>query len=141
MSKEQKELFKGFNKLMNSKETVSVAYENSYELNVGGKILSVDVVQEFGGGLYSKNDNIIIVAPDVGSVDVTLDVLPFSNQVVNQNTTSTLFHEIGEANTTNLQFRGDVIKYENHVRKIIGLPIRPTDLNHSNTIPTQYKKP
>ena len=71
---------------------------------------------------------------------MTLDVLTFSNQVVNQNTTSTLFYEKGEVNTTNLKFRGDVIKYENHVRKIIGLTIQPTDLNHSNTIPTQYKK-
>jgi len=141
MSKEQKELFKGFNKVMNSKETVSVAYENNYELNVGGKVRSVDVVQEFGGGLYSKTDNTIVVAPNVGAVEVTLDVFPFHNQGVNQNTTSTLFHEIGEVNTTNLKFRGGVIKYENHVRKIIGLPIRPTDLNHSNTIPTQYKKP
>lgn len=141
MSKEQKELFKGFNKVMNSKETVSVAYENNYELNVGGKVRSVDVVQEFGGGLYSKTDNTIVVAPNVGAVEVTLDVFPFPNQGVNQNTTSTLFHEIGEVNTTNLKFRGGVIKYENHVRKIIGLPIRPTDLNHSNTIPTQYKKP
>ena len=55
--------------------------------------------------------------------------------VVQQNTTSTLFHEIGERNTPRrvLQ-RGVVIDYENYVRRILGLPHRPYDIpDHPKT--------
>ena len=57
--------------------------------------------------------------------------------IVQQNTTSTLFHEIGERNTPrNVLQRGVVIDYENYVRRIIGLPHRPYDIpGHPKTTP------
>ena len=60
---------------------------------------TVNIVNEFGGGIYSKTDNTIVIAPSVGSV----------------------------------------IDYENYTRKVIGLPVRPYDLNHSKTIKTNYR--
>jgi len=142
MSKDQKSSFKGLNKAMTDKQTTSVVYADNYDLTVGGEVRSVDIVGEFGGGVYSKTDNTIVISPNVGSVNVTLDQiqLGFSTQNVQQNTTSALFHEIGERNTTNINFRGTVIDYENYVRRIIGLPVRPYDLNHSKTIRTYYTK-
>jgi hypothetical protein len=147
MTKDQKETFKGLNKAMGDKQVTSVVYADNYNVTVGNEMKSVDVVQEFGGGLYSKTDNLIVVAPSVGSVDVTLDQiqitangLGFPTQNVQQNTTSTLFHEIGERNTTNINFRGAVIDFENSARRVIGLPVRPYDLNHSKTIRTNYTK-
>ena len=90
-------------------------------------------------------DGIIIIAPNVGCICVTLDKpqfnangLEFPTQIVDQNTTSTLFHEIGERNTVNIKYRGTVIDYENYVRRVIGLTLRPYDLNHSNTVETNY---
>lgn len=56
----------------------------------------MDIVQEYGGGLYSKTDQVIVISPNVGNVEVILDVIPFGSQVIEQNTTTTLFHEIGE---------------------------------------------
>lgn len=107
---------------------------------------TVNIVNEFGGGIYSKTDNTIVIAPSVDTVNVTLDQMQFVNggigfptQNVLQNTTSTLFHEIGERNTSNINFRGGVIDYENYTRKVIGLPVRPYDLNHSKTIKTNYR--
>jgi len=147
MTKDQKEAFKGLNKAMSDKQVTSVVYADNYNITAGNEIKSVDIVQEYGGGLYSKTDNLIVIAPNVGSVDVTLDQiqitangLGFPAQNVQQNTTSTLFHEIGERNTTNINFRGAVIDFENYARRVIGLPVRPYDLNHSKTIKTNYTK-
>ena len=147
MTKDQKEAFKGLNKAMNDKQVTSVVYADNYNITVNGEVKSVDIVKEYVGGLDSKTDNLIIIAPSVRSVDVTLDQiqitadgLGFPSQNVQQNTTSTLFHEIGERNTTNINFRGVVIDFENYVRRTIGLPVRPYDLNHSKTIKTNYTK-
>ena len=147
MTKDQKGAFKGLYKAMNDKQVTSVVYADNYNITIDNEKKSIDIVQEFGGGLFSKTDNLIVIAPNVGSVDVTLDQvqitadgLGFPSQNVQQNTTSTLFHEIGERNTTNINFRGAVIDFENYARRAIGLPVRPYDLNHSNTIRTDYKK-
>lgn len=135
MSKDQKQAFKGLNRAMNDKQTTSVVYANTYDMTVGGEVRSVDIVQEFGGGLYSKLDNLIVIAPNVGTVEVNLTLEDWQatgkpTQNVQQNTISTLFHEIGERNTTNTHFRGAVIDYENSTRRVIGLPKRPYDLYH-----------
>ena len=147
MTKDQKAVFKGLNKAMSDKQVTSVVYENTQDLTIDGQIKSVDIVAEFGGGLYSKTDNMIVVAPNAGTVNVTLDqiqvvngTIGFPTQDVQQNTTSTLFHEIGERNTKSTTYRGGVIDFENYARKVIELPIRPYDLNHSKTVPTTYKK-
>ena len=147
MTKDQKKAFKGLYKAMSDKQVTSVVYADNYDITVGNEVKSVDIVQEYGGGFYSKTDNLIVIAPSVGSVDVTLDQIQitadgvgFPTQNVQQNTTSTLFHEIGERNTSNINFRGAVIDFENYARRVIGLPVRPYDLNHSKTIKTNYSK-
>jgi len=147
LSNDQKEVFKGLNKAITDKQITSVVYVNTYELTSNGQTKLVDIMKDEGGGAYSKASNTIIVSPNVGTVTVTLDVPQFVNgmvdfptQDVRQNTTSVLFHEIGERNTSNKNFRGAVIDYENYARQVIGLPIRPHDLSHSHTIRTNYVK-
>ena len=135
MSKDQKAAFNGLNKAMSDKQVTSVVYENTQNLTIDGQTKSVDIVAEFGGGLYSKTDNMIVVAPNVGSVEVNLTLEGWQatgkpTQNVKQNTTSTLFHEIGERNTKNENYRGGVIDFENYARRVIGLPVRPYDLYH-----------
>ncbi len=146
MSKEMKKAFSGLNKVMSDDPITSIVYENNYDLTINGELKSINIVNEFGGGVYSKVDNTIIIAPNVGTVNVTLDQVQITNsgigfptQNVLQNTTSDLFHEIGERNTSNINYRGKVIEYENYVSKIIGLPARPFDLNHSKTVKTNYR--
>ena len=140
LSIEQKQVFKGLYKAMKDKKTTSIVYSDDYTMTIGDKKKSINVVQEYGGGVYSQKDDVIVVAPSVGVINVTVDPRQdplggtFREQNVQQNTTSTLFHEIGERNT-NSSYRGGVIDYENYVRKIIGLPIRPYDLFHSSLIP------
>ena len=123
---------------MNDKTVTSVVYEDYYMVTSNKEKRYVDVVADFGGALTAKEDNLIVVAPSVGEIEVELDYFQtntagslFPTQRVLQNTTSALFHEIGERNTTNT-FRGSVIDYENHVRKVIGLPVRPYDVTHSH---------
>lgn len=61
---------------------------------------------------------------------------------VNQNTTSALFHEIGELNMgKDAELRGGVIDYENHVRKTLNMDKRPYDMTHSKTIPLKNPTP
>jgi hypothetical protein len=84
-------------------------------------------------------------------VDVTtdnpMDILQGKTTNVKQNVASVLFHEIGEVNegpTSGL--RGKGIDYENIIRRIVDLPERPYDINHSYTVETvigtlqDYKK-
>ena len=135
MTKDQKQAFKGLDKAMSDKQVTSVVYANTQDLTIDGQTKSVDIVAEFGGGLYSKTDNMIVVAPNVGSVEVNLTLEGWQatgkpTQNVQQNTTSTLFHEIGERNTKNENYRGGVIDFENYARRVIGLPVRPYDLYH-----------
>lgn len=78
----------------------------------------------------------IVIAPSVGDVNVTVfDSNYINEQTVKQNTTSVLFHEIGERNTKDEHFRGGVVDFENYARRAIRLPIRPYDLFHIHTVP------
>ena len=146
LSRDQRSVFNGLNKAMNDKQITSIVYADKYNITIDNESKPVDIVQEYGGGLYSQRDNLIVIAPSVSSVDVRLDqmqmtngMLGFPTQTVQQNTTSALFHEIGERNTNDINYRGGVIDYENYARRVIGLPVRPYDLNHSKTIKTTYK--
>lgn len=140
MTRYQKKVFRGLNKAMRDKKVTSVVYENTYDITKGETKQNSDIVQEWGGGLYSVKDNLIVIAPNVGSIEVDLDPRdvankePGSNNIVEQTTTSALFHEIGERNMDKTILRGTIIDFENNVRRIIGLPIRPYDLEHSNTV-------
>ena len=135
---------------MKDKQVTSVVYENNYNITIGEGTKNVDIVKEYGGGLYSQTDNLIVVAPNVGTITVLTE--PERNSigdyinlggtaVVEQNTTSTLFHEVGERNTpSSILQRGVVVDYENYIRKIIGLPRRPYDLQgHSKKTQTVLK--
>ena len=141
LSKDQKKSFKGLNKAMSDSQVTSVVYEDKYEITVNNEKVSTDIIDEYGGGLYSKIDNVIVVAPNAKAVSVDLLLITPGNvkstsQLVEQNTTSILFHEIGERNLGEATHRGAVIDYENNVRRIIGLPKRPYDMYHSYTIGT-----
>ena len=134
---------------MSDRKVTSVVYADSYSLTVDGERKTFDIVNEFGGGVYSSHDNIIVVAPSIKRIIVPREPMqnadgiflePISFEDVLQNTTSALFHEIGERNTpSRVDYRYVVIDYENHVRRIMGMPRRPYDLNgHSKYTPTIY---
>lgn len=69
------------------------------------------------------------MAPNIGTVTVMPDDFSPPVEVI-QNTTSGLFHEIGERNKSHETLRGGVIIYENYARRILGLPKRPYDWTH-----------
>ena len=50
---------------------------------------------------------------------------------INFNTTTILFHEIGEARIGKAVKRSSAVDYENIVRKILGMEKRPYDAAHS----------
>lgn len=143
---EQNDVFSGaFGELMSSEETTSVMYEDSYTAKDGAKI---DVLNDYGGGLFHSEDNVIVVSTNAQSIEVTQDsneavlanLLTGATTNVKQSTTSILFHEKAEAALgQRVPFRVAVINYENKVRKIIGLPSRPHDTTHSHTIKFIYK--
>ena len=134
LNRDQKALFKGLEKALSDRTETSVIYENSVNIKENGKVQNIDVIRDYGGGAYIKDKGIIVVAPDIGTVTVWPD--DFSSPVeVAQNTTSGLFHEIGERNESDETLRGNVIIYENYARQILGLPKRPYDWTHRNPQP------
>lgn len=137
MTRYQKKVFRGLNKAMRDKKVTSVVYENTYDITKGEKKQNSDIVPEWGGGLYSVEDNLIVISPNVGSTKVFLTPQEARNNkdkswwyVVEQTTTTALFHEIGERNLGVATYRGEVVDFENNVRRIIGLPARPYDIRH-----------
>lgn len=149
LTKDQKAVFKGMNTLMSEETTTNVVYAESHTVGEGANTETLNTA-EFGGALTRKgvmeggeSQNYIVVSPTISDVNVSLDgvmdIMTNKQANVKQNTTSGLFHEIGEAITTDLEYRGAVIDYENTARKVIVLPLRPYDLNHSKTIKTIYK--
>ena len=138
LNRDQKVLFKGLFKALSDETKTSIVYENYVSYEDNGELKSIDVIQEYGGGLSTKDKCMIVVAPDAGNVQVWPDVIPSIPQEVQQNTASVLFHEIGERNESNETNRGSVITYENHARRILNLPKRPYDWNHTNTVPTNF---
>ncbi len=150
LTEDQQAVFEGMNTLMSEETTTNVAYEESITVGEGKKAEILNTA-EFGGALTrvgvkvgGEKQNFIVISPKISDVSVSLDgvmdILSNKQELVKQNTTSGLFHEIGEAITKDLNYRGGVIDYENKVRKLIPLPQRPYDLNHSKTVKTIYKK-
>ena len=131
LNRDQKVLFRGLYKALADNIETTVAYENNYSIEVDGEVKNVDIVKDWGGALYDKDKQTIVVAPDIGTVEVYPDDFSSPVEVV-QNTTSGLFHEIGERHESNEKIRGSVIIYENYARRILKLPERPYDLNHIN---------
>ena len=150
LTEDQQAVFEGMNTLMSEETTTNVAYEESITVGEGKKAETLNTA-EFGGALTrvgvkvgGEKQNFIVISPKISDVSVSLDgvmdILSNKQELVKQNTTSGLFHEIGEAITKDLNYRGGVIDYENKARKLIPLPQRPYDLNHSKTVKTIYKK-
>lgn len=98
----------------------------------------MDIVKEYGGGLYSRDDNLIVISPSVKEAELTLtkeEIVrlgsPGIKYKVEENTTTTLFHEIGESNTPKSNTtRGQVTDFENNARTHLKMKERPYDLYH-----------
>ena len=135
LSRDQKALFRGLYKALSDDLETIVVYENNYSREVNGEVQNIDVIKGWGGGICTKDKRTIVVAPNIGTVTVTPDDFSPPVEVI-QNTTSGLFHEIGERNESNEILRGGVIIYENHARRILGLPERPFDWQHINPLTT-----
>jgi RHS repeat-associated protein len=141
LTKDQLKAFKGMNKLMTEETTTNVVYGDNYSVESDNGTINMNALKQ-GGAMTQKdvsingqNQNFIVVSKNIGEVIVTSDIT-LQQVNVSQNTTTGLFHEFGEAICKNPTFRGNVITYENYVRKIMGLPVRPTDLSyHSNKYP------
>ena len=133
LSRDQKALFRGLYKALSDDLETIVVYENNYSREVNGEVQNIDIIKNGGGAICTIDKRTIVVAPNIGTVTVTPDDFSLPVEVI-QNTTSGLFHEIGERNESNEILRGGVIIYENHARRILGLPERPFDLQHVNPL-------
>ena len=140
MSDCQKKLFDGIKRLMESDEETIIKYANNYIHNDNsGNQQNINVISDYGGGLYDSSNKTIVIAPNYkGSFETYSDDIStgFEKLTINTTTTAILFHEIAErfigANPT----RGEVIDYENIVRDILNIEKRPYDTNHSYKINT-----
>jgi len=134
LSKEQKKVYKGMNKLMSAKAKYSVSYETTYNSKDGSKTIDVNG-KEAGGAMFYPTDNAIVISPEIKGGNVTsLDPPTYLQQVfVEMNTTTALFHEFGEVLAGGKQYRSCVVDYENKVRGIIKMKIRPPDPYHLPT--------
>ena len=163
MSKEQKRLYNnGLKPLINDKEiNYKVLYAEKSILE--GK--ERDINSDFGGGAYSSSDKKIVISPSIGKqildgapiytevysdvgmfslIDYKVDFSQIKNRYeIEQNTTSGLFHEIGEAiwdRSSKKHLRGNIIDFENNVRTVMGMKSRPYDSTHFNDKDPNFKK-
>jgi RHS repeat-associated protein len=131
LSSDQKQIFKGLDKLMNKKAEYSVSYQSSYTTKDGSLTIDVDGNDETGGGMYYPLEKAIVVSSNITGGNVTsVESWPFKSVYVDMNTTTGLFHEFGEALAGKRQYRGGVLDYENKVRQFLGIPRRPYDTKH-----------
>jgi len=139
---DQRKAFKGLDKVMSSEGNVELKYSETHTDAYG---IEVDVVNDQGGGLYDADQNMIVISPNTSDIDVweysdnpVQQLKNIENPTkVKQNTTSTLFHEIGEVNAGKSEYRGSVIDYENSVRGIMKMNSRPPDMYHHPKPATQ----
>lgn len=125
LSREQRGVYRGMKEMMKSDIDYNVAYESSYTTSEG-KVFDVD--KTFGGALFDAATNTITVSPlSKGGEVIRID---FRSEYINQTTTTNLFHEIGEVNQGNKEYRGGAVDYENRVRTILKMPRRPYDVYH-----------
>jgi hypothetical protein len=135
MTKDQKEVFKGMNKLMKSKDDYSVSYQSSYTTKDGSQTIDVNR-DDIGGAMFYAPDKAIVVSPNITGGNVTsLALSSFGQSVhIDMNTTTGLFHEFGEALAGKSLYRGSVVDYENSVRGILKMPARPYDRGHFHQV-------
>lgn len=138
LSKEQKSLFKGLYKAMTDKVTTSIEYEEEAYVFSQGRISHKNTLKDGGGAFTTIDKSKIVISPNVGAITVVLDMPSVvdgrikATEDVFQTTTTALFHEISERNTSRHDMkRGVVVDYENYARHILGLPVRPYDINHT----------
>ena len=138
LSKEQKGLFKGLYKAMTDKVTTSIEYEEEANVFYQGLVSHKNTLKDGGGAFTTIDKSKIVISPNVGAITVVLDIPTIvdgrikATEDVFQTTTTALFHEISERNTSRHDMkRGSVIDYENQARRILDLPIRPYDINHT----------
>ena len=142
LDKDQVKAFKGLFKAMKDAQITKIEYTDQVQITTNdGGTQNMDLVKSFGGGAYFARESTIYISPKAGDIDISLDNFSSSGSLfqmvkIEQNTTSVLFHEIGERNLGQNNYRGTVIDYENTVRSVIGLSKRPYDIYHSNIIPT-----
>ncbi len=132
LNRNQINVFKGLDKAMNDETETTIVYSNEY-VDKNGTLHNVNDWQ--GGGFFNSETNEIVISPNVTEIEVGFphnrEKYTGVSAVIQQTTTTCMFHEIGERNTpADIKNRGLVIDYENHVRKVVGLPERPYDANH-----------
>ncbi|MBO4264381.1 MAG: RHS repeat-associated core domain-containing protein [Bacteroidales bacterium] len=142
LSWNQRAAFNGLYSAMTDEIETSIVYADRYWLPSQNRI--IDVVAEEGGGLFSPEDNTIVIAPSAGAVkiDVTFQYDEEGHEItitepmsIQQTTTTILFHEIRERKLKEAPDRTSVIDYENHIRRILALPKRPYDVRHKKSGP------
>ncbi|MDD5695410.1 MAG: DUF6443 domain-containing protein [Bacteroidales bacterium] len=132
---DQRDAFKSLDKVMSSEDKIELKYA---ETHTDAKGNETNVVKDWGGGLYDADQNVIVISPNATDIKVTeysdnpgQTFLNMQNPTtVKQNTTSALFHEVGEVNAGKSEYRGSVIDTENNVRGIMKMNTRPYDMYH-----------
>ncbi len=153
LSRNQKKILKGLEKIISDKKITNILYDK--EANIEGKYLSSDKLHSEGGAvtqLSSENGTIhnYIIIDQNAPTSIKSYVLTkhfynyfnrrsealekgialFSYQSFDTNTTDRTFHELGHV-LYDSQNQSKVIDYNNSARKILGLPIRMYDESHN----------
>jgi RHS repeat-associated protein len=156
LTKDQKGLLKGLNKVIGEETITNVVFGESTEITLNdGTTTTVNAAD--GGGavsvLVGENDvsqNTILIDPNNPNINSSVSVFAvtpvyymqpinpangprFNRLTIPSSTTVTIFHEIGHVlERGNTQDK--VLNFENKAKRQIGLPIRPPDETHNRTV-------
>ncbi len=138
LSRKQRKILNGLQKLMDSPEITSIMYEHA--ISISGSVVNAD---ENGGGVFipkqeeiGLKQNIILISPTTNEQTKNIFAVvgnTIKAATIKLNRTSILFHEIGHNlyQGNNEQYK--VIDFENRVRRIIKLETRPYDVEHNKS--------
>ena len=154
MTKDQKTVLKGLNKVMNESVVTNIVYgENAEIMDTAGNTITLDASK--GGGavavLASENStlkqNTILINPSINTHATVYAVTPayyvtpiipdngprFIKETISQGVNDVTFHEIGHVIYQG-KAQNNVINYHNRVRRILNLAPRPYDETHNRNV-------
>ncbi len=128
LTKDQLKVYSEIKILIENSENTTICFDEKYEKKIGNIIYEYNVINDYEGGIYDSDTNMIIVSPSIKK-NVNNDFYGRdSNKKVFVDTTTVLFHEMFERKWAKKE-RSKIIDYENIVRKILRNTLKENKYN------------
>ena len=139
MNKEQKETFKGIKKIMDDETITNVSFNDKIDIKTGAVVALASENEGMDDNNIVINPNTkLIIVYEVTDAYYIVPIDPkngarFKERTIETNPADMLFHEFGHV-IYDGESQDKVLKYNNYVRKTLGLTPRKQDETHNKTV-------